>query len=132
MIVVDASVLAPALLDDGKDGDRSRSRLRNDQVCAPDLIYPEVCSVFRRQARAGRADERRCALALRDLRDVPVRIAPHRPLLARAWELRASVTTYDALYVALAEALGCALLTADARLARSPGIRCACEVLGDE
>ena len=53
----------------------------------------------------------------------------HRPLLPRCWELRDNVTPYDAAYVALAEALGVPLLTADARLANAPGIRCEVELL---
>ena len=51
------------------------------------------------------------------------------PLIARCWELRHNVTAYDASYVALAEALGVPLLTADARLANAPGIRCEVELL---
>ena len=74
-------------------------------------------------------DERRGALALADLADLPLRRAQHLPLLPRCWELRHNLTPYDAVYVALAEALEVALLTADARLARTNGIRCAVDVL---
>jgi len=49
--------------------------------------------------------------------------------MRRAYELRANVTAYDAAYIALAELLGCALVTADARLARAPGIRCPVTIL---
>jgi len=45
-------------------------------------------------------------------------------LLGRMWELRANVSAYDAGYVALAERLGCHLVTADRRIARAPGLRC--------
>jgi predicted nucleic acid-binding protein len=45
-------------------------------------------------------------------------------LLERIWELRENLSAYDASYVALAETLGCALLTADARLSRASGLRC--------
>lgn len=68
-------------------------------------------------------------LALGDLAAVPVRRAPHLPLLSRCWELRESITIYDAAYVALAEALGVVLLTADTRLSRAPGPRCTIEVI---
>jgi len=47
--------------------------------------------------------------------------------LARCWELREKLTPYDGAYVALAEALETVLLTADVRLARAPGVRCAIE-----
>ena len=75
------------------------------------------------------ADERRASLALADLADIPLRRAPHLPLLARCWELRHNLTPYDAAYVALAEVLDVALVTADARLSRASGVQCVVEVL---
>jgi predicted nucleic acid-binding protein len=53
----------------------------------------------------------------------------HRPLLGRVWELKWSLRTWDAFYVALAEALQATLITADVRLAKAPGPRCAIEVV---
>lgn len=124
MIVVDASVLAPALADDGADGDRARSRLLGERLVAPSLIDLEVLSVVRRATRVGRLDDRRARHALDDLAAIPLRRAPHLPLMRRAWELRDNLTAYDAAYVALAEALGADLLTADARLVGVPGVHC--------
>jgi len=74
-------------------------------------------------------DERRVALAIQDLMDLPIVRCPHAPFAWRLWELRENVTPYDAAYVALAEALGCALVTGDERLSKAPGVRCAVEVL---
>jgi predicted nucleic acid-binding protein len=79
---------------------------------------------------AGDLDDRRALLCLADLSDFGLHRARHLPLLARCWELRDNVTVYDASYVALAEALEATLLTADERLARAAGPRCAIEVLG--
>jgi predicted nucleic acid-binding protein len=129
VIVVDASVLATALGDDGPDGDRARARLRGERLSAPELVDLEVASVLRRQVQGGEVDIRRAALALADLAALPLRRAPHRPLLARCWELRDNLTVYDASYVALAEALEVTLLTGDGRLARAPGPRCRVEIL---
>jgi predicted nucleic acid-binding protein len=129
VIVVDASVLATALGDDGPDGDRARARLRGERLSAPELVDLEVASVLRRQVQGGEVDIRRAALALADLAALPLRRAPHRPLLARCWELRDNLTVYDASYVALAEALDVTLLTGDGRLARAPGPRCRIEML---
>jgi predicted nucleic acid-binding protein len=129
VIVVDASVLATALGDDGPDGDRARARLRGERLSAPELVDLEVASVLRRQVQGGEVDIRRAALALADLAALPLRRAPHRPLLARCWELRDNLTVYDASYVALAEALDVTLLTGDGRLARAPSPRCRVEML---
>lgn len=54
---------------------------------------------------------------------------PHPPLRPRSWELRANVSFYDGLYIALAEAAGVPLLTADVRLGGAPGARCAVELV---
>lgn len=129
MLVVDASVLVAALADDGADGDTARARLRDEELAAPELIDLEVVSVLRRQLSAGTLDARRAQFAVDDLWDLPLQRASHRPLLARCWELRDNLTIYDAAYVALAEALECALVTADTHLANAPRARCAIEVL---
>jgi predicted nucleic acid-binding protein len=88
-----------------------------------------VTSVLRRQLRSGEIGLRRAALAVADLAALPLRRAPHKPLLARCRELRDNLTPYDAAYVALVEALEVSLLTGDERLARAPGPRCRVEVL---
>lgn len=124
MIVIDASVLAPVLSDDSDEGDHLRQRLRGQRLTAPELIDLEVQSVLRSGVRRGLLDERRARQAWGDLVSMPLDRAGHRPLLPRAWELRDNLTTYDATYVALAEALGAILLTADNKLANAPGIRC--------
>ena len=129
MIVLDASVLATALTDDGTDGDVARTRLRGEVLAAPELIDLEVASVLRRSVARGLLPVRRAEQALGDLMAVPVQRAPHLPLLARCWSLRDNLSVYDASYVALAESLGSVLLTADARLSQAPGMRCPVEVL---
>jgi len=129
VIVVDASVLAPALADDGEDGDRARERLRREELAAPELIDLEVLSTLRRAARARRLDENRSLQALTDLAALPLRRVPHLPLLGRVWELRDNLSAYDASYVALAEALDTVLVTADGRIERASGINCEIAVL---
>ena len=126
MIVIDASVLATALGDDGPDGTEARARIRGEDLAAPEIIDLEVTSVWRRTL----SDQRRAELALTDLAEIPLRRAPHLPLLERCWQLRHNLTPYDAAYVALAEMLEAPLLTADRRLARASGIDCHVSVLG--
>jgi predicted nucleic acid-binding protein len=132
VIVVDASVLAPALLDDDARGDRLRARLVDEALAAPELIDLEVVTVCRRRSRAGRLSARRADVALADLAALPLERAPHGPLMHRIWNLRHNLTAYDASYVALAEALDTILLTGDERLARAAGIRCEVELLAVE
>lgn len=79
---------------------------------------------MRRAARLGRLADRRARQALDDLAALPLRRAPHLPLLPRIWELRDNLTAYDAAYVALAEAIGADLLTADERQGGAPALRC--------
>ena len=129
MLVVDASVLAPVVADAGDDGRWARQRLRGEVVIGPDLLRVEVSSVLRRHADNGALTPEQADAAIDDLLAFPITVYPTTPLLRRVWELRPNVTAYDACYVALAEAVGRPLLTADRRLANAPGIRCAVEVL---
>lgn len=129
MIVVDASVLAVALGDDGADGSSARGAVADEVLAAPELVDLEVLSVWRRQVAAGEMTARRAALAVSDLAALPLRRMSHRLVLQRCWELRHTVTVYDAAYVALAEALAIPLLTADARLSRAAGLRCAIKLI---
>jgi predicted nucleic acid-binding protein len=129
VIVVDASVLAVALGDDGTDGHHARERLADETLVAPELVDLEVISVWRRHVGAKLMAARRAASAVADLADLPLRRSSHQPLLYRIWELRHVVTPYDAAYIALAEALDVVLVTADARLSRASGVRCQIETI---
>jgi predicted nucleic acid-binding protein len=130
VIVVDASIVANALADDGDDGEVARQRLLDTaNLAAPDLVDVETVSVLRRRWLAGDLTARRFSTAVDDLADLAVVRVPTLPLMRRSYELRSNVTVYDACYVALAEHLDWVLLTADRRLSRAPGIHCAVEVL---
>jgi predicted nucleic acid-binding protein len=129
VIVVDASVLANVVGDDGAQGDRARAALVGQDVSVPDLVDVEVVSVLRRRWLAKTMTARRFAAAIDDLAMLPADRYPALPFMPRAYELRANVSAYDATYVALAEHLACSLLTADARLAAAPGPRCAITLL---
>jgi predicted nucleic acid-binding protein len=131
VIVVDASVLAVALGDDGTDGQRARERLAGEMLAAPELVDLEVVSVWRRHVAAKLMAARRAAGAVGDLEDLPLRRSSHWPLLGRIWELRHVVTPYDAAYIALAEALDVVLVTADRRLSRASGVECEIEAIGE-
>jgi predicted nucleic acid-binding protein len=130
MPVVDASVLTE-YLGDAEGTEVARERLIADRagLWAPQLVDAEVGHALRRGVRKGEigADDARDALD--DLIAMPLRRVRHRELIPRAWELRESVSFYDALYVSLAEILDQPLITFDRRLARANGIQVEIEVL---
>lgn len=122
MIVVDASALLEVLLrTPAAETVEERLFEERQTLHAPHLLDVEVAQVLRRYAHAGEIDEGRGNEALADLADFPIRRYPHGLLLARVWSLRHNFTAYDAVYVALAEALNARLLTRDERLATAIG-----------
>ena len=129
MIVVDASVLACAVADDGLDGRLARQRLSGEHLFAPELIDLEVVSVIGKAIAAGGLTEKRGLEAFTDFLAIPIERAGHTATLARAYDLRSSLTPYDAAYVALAELIDGPLLNGDTVLAREPGVRCVVELL---
>jgi predicted nucleic acid-binding protein len=130
LIVVDASVLANVIADDGPEGKRARTEIRAARdLAAPDLVDVETVAVLRKRWLAGSITQRRFATALDDLELLSIDRYPTLPLMRRAFELRANLTSYDAAYVALAEVLDCELVTGDGRLGNAPGPRCAIRVL---
>ena len=130
MIVLDASILANVIGDDGADGRRARSEVRSaGEMAAPDLVDVEAVAVLRKRWMAGTVSDIRFAEAIDDLQAIGLERYPALPLMRRSYDLRANVTAYDATYIALAELLDCELLTGDRRLARAHGPRCVIRVL---
>lgn len=129
MIVVDAAAVVDALT--APEGtDRLRDRLSVEDLNAPALLDYEVVSALRGLTLAGRLSMTRAQDALTDFDDLPITRWPFGDALRRrAFQLRDTVSAYDAAYVALAEALDCPLLTRDRRLARSHGHHAVIDVL---
>jgi predicted nucleic acid-binding protein len=123
MIVLDASALVELLLATDR-GRLIAARIADPALAlhAPHLADVEVAQALRRYVGAGELDAATAAAALADLRALGLERHAHEPLLDRVWELRTNLTAYDAVYVALAEALDTTLLTCDGRLARAPGM----------
>jgi predicted nucleic acid-binding protein len=124
MMVVDASVLLEALLRTSA-ARRVEERLFSpgQTLHAPHLLDVEIAQVIRRYAAKGEIDGERGRAALADLSDFPIHRYAHDFLLPRVWDLRNDLIAYDAVYVALAEALDAPLLTRDQRLAAASGHR---------
>ena len=129
MIVVDASVVLEVLLATPAAALlRERLLEGSEVVCAPQVIDLEVAQVLRRYVAAGEISADRGAQAIQDFKDLPIERFPDDLLLDRIWQLRESLTAYDAAYVALAEVLAVSLVTRDGRLARSRGHRAEIEL----
>ena len=91
--------------------------LAASELLAPYVIDLEVAQGFRRIGMPSGAD---MTEALHRYRSLAIRRFEHLPLLSRIWDLRHNLTAYDAAYVALAEATGVPLITADRKLAITP------------
>jgi predicted nucleic acid-binding protein len=123
MSVLDASAVIELLL--GTELGRVVAERVSDPATdlhAPHLLDVEVAQVLRRYVRDGDLAPREAAAALDNLRALDVERHGHEALLDRVWALRDNLTAYDAVYVALAEALGTTLLTCDRKLSHAPGM----------
>ncbi len=123
--VIDASVIVATVADSGPVGRWAEAQLSGAGVLvAPHLLPVEVANVLRRAELAGELSTDAASLALVDALDIPIELTPFEPFASRVWELRLSVTAYDAWYVAVAESTGSRLITLDRRLAAAPGPLC--------
>jgi predicted nucleic acid-binding protein len=131
VIVVDASALLEFLLQTSL-GARVEARLfgDGDELHAPHLLDVEIVQGLRRLVRTGEVSSGRASEALADLTDLDLHRHAHLDLLIRAWTLRDSISAYDAMYVALAEAIEAPIVTCDTPLAKAPGHRARIEVIG--
>jgi predicted nucleic acid-binding protein len=130
VIVVDASALLEFLLQTPL-GTRVEARLFRDaeELHSPHLVDVEVTQGLRRLVRSGEVTAARAAEAIADLVDLDLHRHAHLDLLTRVWRLRETITVYDAMYLALAEALDATVITCDVPLARAPGQRARIEAV---
>jgi len=130
VIVVDASALLEVLLrTPGAQAVEGRLFDSRETLHAPHLLDIEVAQVLRRYVANRDIDDKRGEAALDDLAALPLRRYPHHVFLPRVWELRSNLTAYDAVYIALSEALDAPLLTRDRRLAAAAGHRATIELV---
>jgi predicted nucleic acid-binding protein len=130
MVVIDASALLEFLLQTSL-GTRVEARLFRDEneFHAPHLVDVEVVQGLRRLVRAREVSSGRAAAAIADLGELDLHRHAHLDLLTRAWRLRDNISAYDAMYVALAEALDAPIVTCDGPLANASGHRATIEVI---
>ncbi|MFC0860752.1 type II toxin-antitoxin system VapC family toxin [Sphaerimonospora cavernae] len=130
MIVIDASVLAEALTGSGSVGDAAREVLAADtRWAAPSHLKVETMSVIRGRLLGRKITSAVADQAADDLREILVDRIDEDGLLPRMWQLRHNLSSYDAAYVAAAEALQCTLVTADRKLAAATGPLCRIQVI---
>ncbi len=130
MIVVDASALLEFLLQTSL-GARVEARLfrDEDELHTPHLLDVEIVQGLRRLVRTGEVSSGRAEDVIADLTDLDLHRHAHLDLLDRAWKLRDNISAYDAMYVALAEAIEAPIITCDSPLAKAPGHRARIEVI---
>jgi predicted nucleic acid-binding protein len=131
VIVLDASAAIEWLIKSSA-GMKVDRRLFSPPVTlhVPHLLDVEIAQVLRRYVRERIITASRGEEALQDLHDLPLNRYPHHDILMpRVWELRAVLTAYDAVYVALAELLDAPLVTCDRKIALASGHRAAVEVI---
>lgn len=131
-VVVDASVMVAALVDSGPDGGWAESVMSAETLAAPQSILVEVTSILRRLVRRGEISRIEANGARRDLLRRDIELLPFAPFADRVWELRHNVGSYDAWYVAVAEAFESPLATLDRGLSRVVGVRCRFAVPGED
>ena len=117
--VVDASVLVSATTDMGAEGTWSERLLAAEEVVAPHLVLVEATNILRRLEITRELSRLEATAAQRDLLALDILLVPFEPFAERVWELRRNVTSYDAWYVAVAEAFDLPLATLDRRLSRA-------------
>jgi predicted nucleic acid-binding protein len=122
--VVDASVLVAATTDAGAEGTWAEQVLGEGNLVAPHLVLVEATNILRRLERSKLLSRLEATAAQRDLLDLDLLLVPFEPFAARVWDLRGTITSYDAWYVAVAEALELPLATLDRRLSRATGPSC--------
>ena len=122
--VVDPSVLVAALVDNGPHGAWAEEVLGAGALYAPELARAEATNILRRLELAGQITTADANAAHDDLMQLNLELYPFDPFAERIWALRHTVTSYDAWYIAVAEALGFPLATLDKRLSKAAGPGC--------
>jgi predicted nucleic acid-binding protein len=123
-VVVDTSVLVAALVDTGPLGSWAEEIVAGGGLHAPELARVEATNILRRLERAKEITPPEANAAHEDLMQLSMELFDFEPFAERVWELRHTITSYDAWYVAVAEALKLPLATLDQRLSRADNVSC--------
>ena len=124
MIVIDASVLIAAFVEDSNEAVWARQIASEPELHSPELVMAEVANGLRRSERIQTITSVEADLARSDLLRLGLKLHSFAPFAERIWEMRHNLTCYDAWYVALAESLDCPMVTLDRRIGRSGIVDC--------
>ena len=128
-VVFDASALNAALVNPGPEGQWAQSFLDDEdwsapRVAGPEFVLAEATNYLRNMEITRNISGDDANYARLWLLRLPITLHRFAPYAERIWALRSNVTCYDAWYVAVAESLGCPLVTLDMRLSRANGPTC--------
>ena len=117
-VVIDASVAVKWVVPE--PGTPAALALRRQRLFAPDLLIPECANVLWKKVRRKELTESEALLAAKLIERADVQLERMRPLLEPATRLAVALDhpAYDCIYLALAEAMGAAFVTADVTLYR--------------
>jgi predicted nucleic acid-binding protein len=128
VLVLDSSAAVHVLTHRPANPDLLHRLAAENDLGAPHLIDIELLHALRRLVRTGKITEERAHDARADFDDLPIIRYPHAGVADRIWALRHNLTPYDAVFVAIAELIGCPLVTSDERLGRAAGHTATVEV----
>ena len=123
-VVADSSALIASLVNHGSDTRWVDATFANEDLACPELALAEASNILRRMVLAGQLSHAEATATYAELLRLNIVLYPFAPFSERIWQLRNNLTIYDAWYVALAETLGCSLVTLDRRLSRAVGPTC--------
>ena len=126
-LVIDSSTLLDALTGTDRTGAWAEAMLDDPHLAVPEFAFAETSNLLRRMELLKRLSRAEATTVFRDLLRLPLERHAFAPFAERIWQLRHNLTVYDAWYVAVAEQLGCPLVTLDVNLYRAPGP--ACEII---
>jgi len=118
-VVVDTCAVIDLLVDPGENGRAVAERLRGRDLAAPDLMFAEAANVLRKLRLRGALSDAEASMAYAELLELPIEPWPFETVEQRVWDLRATMSAFDATFVALSELLAAPLVTGDRRLARA-------------
>ncbi|MEY9952949.1 type II toxin-antitoxin system VapC family toxin [Leifsonia sp. EB34] len=118
-VIIDTCAVIDLLVDPGENGRAVAERLRGRDLAAPDLMFAEAANVLRKLHGRGKLSDAEASMAYAELLELPIEPWPFEAVEQRVWDLRGSMSGFDATFVALSELLTAPLVTTDKRLARA-------------